>query len=508
MKTLTKSAFLLTCLFFSVTLFGQIDTKVYSLAELHEDWDIFRQEFETMHPGLYLYTPKVEMDAAFDRIKMMIDRPMTAAEFYPYMAKMNPYIKNGHTVIRPSATFDGYVATKAPIFPLDVHWHGDSLYILRNMTDEQALEPGTYIRSINGKDAWGEFMDIARHWNRDGANTSFPKGIVARAFAEIYANFRGFPEQFELTVVDPQGNVQNLIVGAMPADVRGAIRTKRYGEVYHYWDKSQGGDALTLHFEDEVAVITLRHCGNTDVRKFMSTITGQYRRIFEEVIAAGAEHLVIDIRNNPGGNHLPTIHLMRHLTDQPFYLYQDDYLITRKLSPYYDAPVFMYNTLGSVVLSKNEDDSYSANWLAGVIYGKYKPRLNQPSPLQFKGQIYTLTNYASFSAGGYLASMLEQHTNSIFIGEEPGGNANECVAGEQFDLILPNTKNRVLMQIVHSKIVVDRENNGHGVEPDYPVRPTVAEIHNGVDPEMQLVKQLVRSEQEGLRTSDVLVDRK
>ncbi|MEL7423780.1 MAG: S41 family peptidase [Bacteroidota bacterium] len=495
MNTSLKN-FTLFCFILSVSsVFGQVDQRVYTVAELHEDWDIFRHELETMHPGLNLYTSKTAMDATFDRVKASINHPMTAAEFYPYLAQMNPYIKNGHTVIRPSAAFDEYVATKAPILPLDVHWHGDSLFVLRNMTNEMALEPGTYLRSINGKDAWTEFMDIAGNWNRDGENTSFPKGIIARAFAEIYANFRGFPEQFDLEIVDAQGQTQQLNIAPMPADERAAIRTERYGEVYHYWDKSQG-DALTLHFEENLAIITLRHCGNTDVREFMKTIKGQYRRIFKEIIASGVQNLVIDIRNNPGGNQWPTIYLMRHLAKQPFYLYQQDYLIGRTLSEYYDAPRFWYNTLGSIILSKNEDGTYYANWLAGVLYGKHRPKLRQPSDLQFNGQVYTLTNYATFSAGGYLAGMLEQHTNSIFIGEEPGGNANECIAGESFDLVLPNTKNRVLMQIVHSKIVVDRENNGHGVEPDYPVRPTATQLHSGVDPEMDLVRSLIQLPQQ------------
>ncbi|MEO0341472.1 MAG: S41 family peptidase [Bacteroidota bacterium] len=195
---------------------------------------------------------------------------------------------------------------------------------------------------------------------------------------------------------------------------------------------------------------------------------------------------------------------MSHLTDQPFYLYEGDYLINRKLSKYYDAPVWYYNTLGGIILNKQDDGTYRANWLATVLYGKNKPVVHQPSDIQFKGQVYTLTNYASFSAAGYLASMLQQHTNSIFVGEEPGGNANECVAGEAFDLILPKTKNRVLMQIVHSNIKVDRENNGHGVEPHYPIRPSVAQIQHDIDPEMDLVKRLVSGEKTGPSTKEIV----
>lgn len=505
MKTIQNLTFLFLFLF-TTHLLAQPDKTVYSVEALHEDWDVFRQELESMHAGLYIYTPQAEMDAAFDHIKSMINRPMTAPEFYPYLATMNPYIKNGHTVIRPSAAFDEYVATQAPILPLDVHWKDDRLYILRNMTDEEALEPGSYLQAINGKDAWNEFTDISGHWNRDGQNTSFPRGIVARAFAEIYANFRGFPQKFELTVVDAQGEVKQVTVDAMPADLRKQKRTERYGEFYPYWDKSQG-DALTLEFEDNLAIIKLKHCGNTDVRKFMQTIKGQYRKIFTAIIESGVENLVIDIRNNPGGNQYPTIHLMRHLTDEAFQLYDEDYLIGKNLSKHYDAPRFLYNTLGSLILKKNEDGTYATNDLARIIYGASEPKLEQPSPLQFKGQIYTLTNYASFSAAGYLASMLEQHTNSIFIGEEPGGNANECVAGEAFDLVLPNTQNRVLMQLVHSKIIVDRENNGHGVQPDYPVRPSVAQISGGIDPEMDKVRQLIKN-QPTQPSNEVVADEK
>lgn len=471
---------------------AQVDQTKYSIEELHEDWDIFRSELERMHAGLYIYTDTAEMDAAFNAVKSQINRPMTAAEFYPYMAKMNAYIQNGHTVIRPSEKFDEYVANKAPIFPLDIHWHGDSLFVLRNMTDEKALEPGSYISKINGQDAWQVFSDIASQWNRDGANTSFPRGIVARAFAEIYANFRGFPEMFELEITDSQGTTHQVSIAPIPADVRNELRTEKYGEVKYYWDKSEG-DALTLHFEDDIAVLTLRHCGNTDVRKFMKSIKAQYRKIFKEIEASGAEHLIIDIRNNPGGNEKPTIHLLRHLTDQPFFVYASNYIVGRKINKYYKAPRWYYNALGGLVLKKKADQSYETNWLGNLIYGKLQGKKNQPAAEQFKGQIYTLTNYATFSAGGYLASMLREHTNSIFIGEEPGGNAIECVAGQYFDLVLLNTQNRVLMQIVHSSITVSHENNGHGVQPDYPIRPTVQQLVNGEDPEVEKVKALINA---------------
>ena len=53
---------------------------------LQEDFRIFCGALEEGHSGIYRYTPKIEMDRAFDAAFQRIVRPMSALEFYRLLA--------------------------------------------------------------------------------------------------------------------------------------------------------------------------------------------------------------------------------------------------------------------------------------------------------------------------------------------------------------------------------------------------------------------------------------
>ncbi|HWW60328.1 MAG TPA: hypothetical protein VN181_03080, partial [Thermoanaerobaculia bacterium] len=90
-------------------------------AELKEDLHILRQTFEDAHAGLYRYTPKAELDAAFDAVEAQLDRPMQELEFYRLLAPLIDRIHDGHTGLSPSRDTLRRLA-RAKVFPLDVRY--------------------------------------------------------------------------------------------------------------------------------------------------------------------------------------------------------------------------------------------------------------------------------------------------------------------------------------------------------------------------------------------------
>ena len=96
------------------------------------------------------------------------------------------------------------------------------------------------------------------------------------------------------------------------------------------------------------------------------------------------------------------------------------------------------------------------------------------------------------SAGAAFAALCHHNKRAIFIGEEPAGAYNGGNAGMSMVLKLPNTKIRVLIPL--RKMVngfSDYPYKGRGVIPDYHVTPTIEDIINGIDTEMEFTLKLI-----------------
>src|ERR1043165_5441959 len=92
----------------------------FTREQLREDFQIARRALEEGHSGIYRYTSKAELDAAFDRAEASLDRPMDAYEFFRVMAPTVARIKCGHTSIALPADIRQELNTRAPALPLQV----------------------------------------------------------------------------------------------------------------------------------------------------------------------------------------------------------------------------------------------------------------------------------------------------------------------------------------------------------------------------------------------------
>lgn len=490
----TKSiVFVLFIVFIFSTLPAAGQSALIPVEALHEDLDILKYNLEQIHAGLYTYTSKDKIDQKFNDIRSEITSPLTSIEFYRRIVVLHQEIKNGHTIIIPSEIFDQATATTTPIFPLDIYWDRGQVYILRNNSDSPNLIPGLLIDSINGALASQVFLEMSNLWTRDGNNVTFPEGITQRAFSGFYINFIGTPESYELVLEDSNGVKSNTKVKALEASEVNQNRSERYGEIHDYWQEGDG-DAVTLNLIDNVAHLQIKTCSTSDIRKFGRSIRRMMNDYFELIDDQKVEHLIIDLRNNGGGDDITSRELFRHVSSIPFTQFEDSYLITRKIpnKDYYSENIGRMNSFAKVGIKKGDDNLYRLNKVGRIFFradGMLKE--HKPTKKPFKGQIYTLTNAYSFSAAGEIASLLKEYTNSLFIGEEPGGNATNVVAGEIFTLTLPHSKNRVRIPVVHNRVSASITPSDHGILPDYKIRNSIEDELLGRDVALEFTFSLI-----------------
>jgi hypothetical protein len=70
--------------------------------QLKKDVDFAYQKLQKMHPKLYWYISKENLDYKFDSLKNSITKPINSKEFYKKIAPIIATIKQGHTFVYPS----------------------------------------------------------------------------------------------------------------------------------------------------------------------------------------------------------------------------------------------------------------------------------------------------------------------------------------------------------------------------------------------------------------------
>jgi C-terminal processing protease CtpA/Prc len=209
-----------------------------------------------------------------------------------------------------------------------------------------------------------------------------------------------------------------------------------------------------------------------------------YRESFAAMNQSGTKSLILDLRNNGGGEDELGKLLLSYLLDQPFKYYDDLVINARQYT-------FQKYT--------DHTEPLPANLLQAQPNGKYRmvkhPNwgTQQPSKPSFHGKVLILINGGSFSTTSEFLSHAHFHKRATFIGEESGGGYYGNTSGPSLRLTLPHTKLQVGVPLMTYYMAVSGyEAKAHGVLPDYPVKYTIEELLAGKDKELALAFELAR----------------
>ena len=142
-------------------------------ADLQSDAAILRHAYEALHPGLYRYSSKAEMDAKFETLRKAFSHDQSLRDAYLAFSVFAAQVKCGHTY--PNF-FNQKREIAALLFqgqdrvPFYFRWFGHRMIVTGDFTPDHQLPRGTEILSINGtpvRDILARLMTIAR---ADGSN--------------------------------------------------------------------------------------------------------------------------------------------------------------------------------------------------------------------------------------------------------------------------------------------------------------------------------------------------
>jgi hypothetical protein len=428
-------------------LFSQRDQfidPIFSTTQLKADLADLKSNLEAKHPNLYLYNPKSVIDQVFDSLGRGIVKPMTGLEFYAHITSISSIIKDGHTIILPSAATTALHNKNSKFLPFQLVMENNRLWIDMIFTKNTPIPEGAEILSINDVKAEEIIKQLLDRQVRDGNNLSYPTWILNHYFREYYSYVLGHPNQVN---VQYKNNTieQTATLSCLSKDSINFLRQLKYPNRV---PQKKAKEGLTLKFapDNQYAILTIKDFHKVVLQKeYQQHFYKVMDNYFKALSLKKTGNLILDLRDNQGGELLYGAYLLSYLMTNPFTV----------LDTYY-----------TIDPSKSDHSLRQSN---GTALGVHLPK-----DLAFSGAIFVLINGGSFSNSGIVAACLKRNQRAKFIGEETGGSS-KILAGYAKYHTLKNTGIQVQIPTKQFMLNEAMPLSGRGVFPDYPVATNVGD---------------------------------
>jgi hypothetical protein len=414
---------------------------------LKADFRVFREALEKNHAGLYTYKSKQELDHILDSCYQTLSKSMSPLEFGKPILQMISAIQDGHTGSNVPRLLMAHYNEHEKVFPLYLYFVNDKAYVLCG----EGLAAGTEILTIDGRPVDNLAREIYRYLPSDGAITSKKRQqLNDGAFPILYHWIFGHRDTFEVQYKGQSGITEMSKLSA--------IATSDF--TCDYQKKQNNARPLQITFQDNAtAVLTVKTFdngrisrANMDFRLFLDSAFAvlQNRKI---------ANLIVDVRDNGGGDDNYGALLYSYLSQKPFRYFASKASNTHSLTP---------------------DEN--------PLLGMQKPQQNN-----FKGKVYILTNGVSFSTTADFCATARSNKRAIFVGEETGGGYYGNTSGGRTEVTLPNSGIVVNIPLYKYLNAVEKaQQPDRGIIPDYPVYAKIDDILTHKDVELAMALWLIR----------------
>ena len=487
----------------SVKKFNERLEKPVSQEQLKEDVDFTYRKLRELHPELYWYISKPELDRAFSEVKTELNAPAKPWEFYEKLAPAISRVKQGHLMLLPPSRrytrkeIRELRNQKGLFSRYDYLLNGNALYITKNRDSIQNMEVGSRILKINGEPVENLLSNYRRFITSDGYNETFQKYALAERWPVYFTIENGILDSVQVhTLFENQEKQFWLKREKLEAEEKSAekkqTRTLKQQKTKDY-DPAEKQFNRELKFIDKDSATALM-----TVRTFSGQFSNRfYRESYAALKKAGTENLILDVRNNPGGSVAEITTLYRYLgADRyPFIrdmeinstkaLFQADYYnsVPNVLKPAAFA-VYPFYAAGLLLSTKKEGDHLL---LRNNLFAGKKAKKNS-----FHGNLYLLVNGGSFSASSIIAAKLKADGRAQIVGEETGGANDGNIAGRYATVKLPNSKLKLPIGIMLIKPNIEFTHTMKGVIPHHEVIPELSDHFTGEDPELNFVLEKIK----------------
>lgn len=460
-------------------------TKEGIIADYRLAMDILKKQ----HPNPYKFIDSSSLNRKVDSILQKASHQANAFSCVQYSPIQ--FIRDVHTNINFSEENTREIISYMNFFPLPV-----------------IIERGKLLVNIKGSDIpfGAELVSINRQPINEIihslSNSAYSDGFITTGTDRVYSNFQVSlsmryhdSRQYDIEYIEPKGKtVKKVSLVSLPSSAgfhstrQAVFPVNQLARSYYIFGS----------YDDA------RKTGTITVNSFNLQESYAYKEFstfFKEINKRGYKNVIIDIRNNGGGNPGISALLFSFLSPASFanvYNYRTknievsfpEYAIAdgqRKLSEedIRNNRNFLYQRF--------DKDSSSGFYIGNERLKEGLLENYPPDKDAFKGNVYVLTGGGTVSAATYFASLVQKNKRGLIIGKETGSGEQSTTAAWFMTYLLPNTKSILTVPMSELYFFNSKTDNGRGVIPDkeVPMEKFISCIQQTQDPELTYTMELI-----------------
>ncbi len=446
--------------------------------ELH----ILKRALIELHPGLYRYQTPEQFEAAFARAETDVANGSDRLKMYLIASRIAAAVRCGHTWTNPlnqgQAVQDALAAL--PALPLHVQLLEGRMLV--TASTDPTIPVNAELLTIDGRTPDALANEFLPYLRADGSSDG-------KRLSQIDSNVDGGAMDRLLPLLHPpaasgytlrfrrpgaQAGKQNdqhinegIVAGITVADRERMLIAAGVTPENTAWQ---------FHIDGDTATMTLPTFafwqGEFDWRGFL-------QRSFDMLAARKIDKLVLDLRQNEGGDDAIGDALQSYLLKTPFVVGAKRVESAYERAPY-DLARFLdtwdflfFDRTGQVVRGEGR------NWL---LRKQPADERIEPAKKPYQGHVALLTGPRMSSAGFLIARNLQASGSATLIGQATGGNLRGLNGGELAWLVLPTSGVSVDIPLLGSFSMTPQPDRG--VLPDIAVHTRLEDVAAGVDPDM------------------------
>jgi Peptidase family S41 len=465
---------------------------VVTEAQAQSDVRLAKRALTELHPALTKYNSQAEMDAAFARFETRGNAARSASELYLAATELAAAIRCGHTwtnTLNQGGAVKAVLLESKNKLPLQLVTEEGRWLVIASA--DPAVRRGDEIVSINGHAAADVITMVMPYLRADGSSDNkrlrqLNHDRDATSMMDLVWPLLSPPtaERYALQVRRADGRSEAVSVAAMTlAERRSVLKAQGFVER----DDSAASEAAnvwTLEMRDDLAVMRLPTFSFWRSKfNWNQWLDDAFARLAKE----GASHLIIDIRDNEGGDGAINRAILSYLLKAPF-----TWPETQSISAYERAPYSLVkhvDTWDYGFFDRTSKVEKLAERRYRVAAKTQTDRTITPKPRVFSGKTYVLVGGENSSATFQLAYLAKLSGAMTLVGQSTGGNLRGLNGGELAWVTLPNSGVAIDIPLLAFNPVEPQPDAS--VAPDVVVQRSFASLVSGGDLEMNAAMTLI-----------------
>ncbi|MGZ3753913.1 MAG: S41 family peptidase [Mucilaginibacter sp.] len=433
MKKILAFTFLLAA---SLNFAHAQDSLKYSRGQVAADIAFFIKNAAEIHPNLYHDISKTVLTVKIDSLVKTLPDSLSDLQTFRAFAEATAFINEGHTGINTSKPLRAQ--RKSGTFraiPLQVTDY-NNIYFSANLLAPTNRTKGIKVTAINGVPSTELFKRIIA---LKGGLASFRKVSAITNF-RFYLAAIGIKQPYAINYLDAD-------------DKKHVVTVNDLSEKDYLIALDKPAVAQSFNFK-----VIDNNIGYLDFKSMDNY--GRFKKFCDSVFElADNQHiykLMIDLRENGGGNSQLGWYLLNYITTTPFRMAGES---GRKISQQFKDHI----TSNKAIYGEGSNDILSQP--NGSFYKIGSTQLSKPENVShpFKGKVCFLVGPYTFSSANMLAATVKDFKLATLIGEPTGEPGNDY--GELCEIKLPNTG---YVAFTSTTMWVRPNNNKEDNNPIYP----------------------------------------